>query len=34
MINAVDMRSNADDLEDAITNEAEEIVAQLICGLT
>ena len=33
MVRAVEMRSNADDLEDAITAEAEEIVAQFIRGL-
>jgi hypothetical protein len=34
MIRAVEMRSHADDLEDTITDEAEEIVAQFIRGLT
>ena len=34
MVRAVEKRSNADDLEDAITDEADEIVAQFIRGLT
>lgn len=34
MVRAVELRSNADDYEDTITDEAEEIVAQFIRGLT
>jgi hypothetical protein len=33
MVEAVKLRSSADDLEDAITAEAEEIVARFIRGL-
>jgi type I restriction enzyme, S subunit len=33
MVRAIEMRSHADDLEDAITDEAEEIIAKFIRGL-
>jgi hypothetical protein len=34
MVRAVGLRSDADDLEDAITADAEEIISKFIRGLT